>query len=215
MDNSYIEIRSVTKALGGNTVLDNVSLVLPRGSVTGLRGHNGSGKTMLLRAIAGLITLDSGEITIEGKRLGRDISFPPSMGLIVENSGVWGYMTGLDCLCMIAEINKIISKTEVREAIKRVGLNPDDKRKFRKYSLGMKRRLMIAQAIMEKPDLLLLDEPTNALDPGGVDLAHDILAAEKARGATIVLASHVDDKVMSLCDKVCSMANGRLEEARE
>jgi ABC-type multidrug transport system, ATPase component len=116
---------------------------MQQGSVIGLQGHNGSGKTMLLRAIAGLIRLDSGSITIDGKRIGRDISFPPSVGVIIENAGVWNHMTGLESLCLLAEINRKISKKDVRKAIERVGLDPDDTRKFRKYSLGMKRRLVL------------------------------------------------------------------------
>jgi ABC-2 type transport system ATP-binding protein len=212
MGEYHVDVREAVKYFKGNCVLNNVSLGLPRGTITGLKGHNGSGKTMLLRAIAGLIKLNAGEITVDGKLLGRDISFPPSMGLIIENSVVWNHMTGLESLCLLADIRKKIGKAEVREAIKRVGLDPDDKRKFRKYSLGMKQRLMIAQAIMETPDLLLLDEPTNALDPDGVERVRGIIAAEKQRGATILIVSHLSDDLKTLCDAAYEMINGRLKQ---
>jgi len=206
-----VEIIDAVKTLNGNKVLNMINLSVSRGSVTGLKGHNGSGKTMLLRAVAGLLKLDSGTINIDGKRLGRDISFPLNMGLIIENIGLWDFMSGFECLCMLAEINRKIKKKEVLEAIERVGLDPKDKRKIRKYSLGMKQRLGIAQAIMEKPDLLLLDEPTNAIDSEGIPLIYDILKSEKQRGATILLASHSNDDIKTLCDKTYVMNNGCLE----
>ncbi|MDR2590136.1 MAG: ATP-binding cassette domain-containing protein [Oscillospiraceae bacterium] len=212
--NSYISISGANKKLNGIKVLDNIELSIYKGTIIGLRGHNGSGKTMLLRAIAGLIKLDSGSIFIEDKHLGSDISFPPSMGLIIENVGLWNYMSGFECLSMLAKIKGLICDREVSNVIKRVGLDPTDKRKIRKYSLGMKQRLGIAQAIMEKPDLLLLDEPTIALDNEGLSLVNDILLSEKQRGATLVVASHSED-IEDLCDNVYVMNSGSLKEKYE
>lgn len=207
-----VEIQGLSKTLKRQKVLKNINLTLERGTVNGLYGHNGSGKSMLLRAIAGLIYPTAGTVTVFGKQLGKDVSFPQSMGLVIESVGFWPYYTGFENLKTLASIRNQISDGEIRENLRRVGLEPSDKRAYHKYSLGMKQRLGIAQAIMEKPDLILLDEPTNALDDDGIQKIRQIVQEENGRGATIVLASHNKEDLRLLCNRFYKMSDGRLEE---
>lgn len=165
-------------------------MTLVSGNVYGFQGINGSGKTMLMRLICGLIYPTKGEIVIDGKRLGKEITFPQSVGLLLENPAFLDSYTGFENLEMLASIKNIITREEIHDAITSVGLDPLDKRKYKKFSLGMKQRLGIAAAIMEKPDILILDEPTNSLDSSGVSLVKTILAKERERGAIIILACH-------------------------
>lgn len=209
---SFLEIANYTKMLKRTVVLDRVCLNARRGEAIGIIGANGSGKTMLLRAICGLIFPSSGEVRIDGKRIGTDISFPPSVGVVLENVSLWPYDTGMENLRSLAGIKKCIGDDEIRQALLRVGLESEDKRIYKKYSLGMKQRLSIAQAIMEAPELLLLDEPTNGLDEDGVQLIHHVILEEKARGAAILLTSHNPNDIERLCDRVFVMKAGRLEE---
>jgi ABC-2 type transport system ATP-binding protein len=212
MKELYIQVNHLSKTIDRRMVLEDVCLAIPKESITGFVGKNGSGKTMLLRAIGGLIKPTQGEVIVCGQVLGKDIPYPPSMGIMIENIGLWNHLTGLECLKLLAEIKQIIKIEEIRAAITRVGLDPDDKRKFGKYSLGMKQRLIIAQALMERPELLILDEPTNALDTDGVALVRNILLEEKQRGATILIASHVTEDVAALCEHVYYMYEGRLRD---
>lgn len=212
MSSNTIEINNYTKILKGKTVLSHINLTLEQGKTYGLFGHNGSGKTMLLRAVAGLIVPTEGTVTVFGETLGESVSFPSSMGLIIENIGFWPYYTGFDNLKIMASIRKKITDEEIRQAIRRVGLDPDDKRTYKKYSLGMKQRLGIAQVIMEKPDLILLDEPTNGLDEEGVEQFRRIIREEQERGATIILASHIKEELSLLCHKRYQMEDGLLKE---
>ncbi|WP_054949329.1 ATP-binding cassette domain-containing protein [Numidum massiliense] len=205
-----VNIVDVSKTIGNRTILQNVNLSLDKGHIYGFFGRNGSGKTMLFRAICGLIKPTSGEIQINGKTLHKDISFPDSVGVIIESPGFWPYLTGLDNLKLLASIKNEISLDEIKQAITRVGLDPEDKRTFKKYSLGMKQRLGLAQALMEKPDLLVLDEPTNSLDEEGVELVRDILREEKARGATILIASHNKDDINLLSDQKFRISDGKV-----
>ena len=175
---SVVEIEHYTKKLKGKTILSNINLTLEAGSANGFYGRNGSGKSMLFRAIAGLIHPTEGIVKVFEKKIGEDVSFPESMGLVIESAGFWPYYTGLENLKILASIKNTISDEEIRRAIERVGLDPDDKRTYAKYSLGMKQRLGIAQAVMEKPDLILLDEPTNALDENGVKQVRTIIDEE-------------------------------------
>lgn len=207
-----IILRNATKIIKGNMVLDHINLELNKGSIYGFIGANGSGKTMLFRAISGLIRLTEGEVEVFSKIIREDISFPDSIGIIIESVGFWDEYTGFENLKLLAKIKKIIGDEEIKEAILRVGLDPDDKRTYKKYSLGMKQRLGIAQAIMEKPDILVLDEPTNALDENGVSLIRSVLLEEKNRGATILIASHNKDDISLLCDQIYKMVDGHIEK---
>lgn len=207
---AQIEIKNVTKIIKHNTVIDNVSLTVNSGKITGLKGVNGSGKTMLMRLVSGLILPTSGEIIIDGETLGKDITFPRSIGTLIENPAFLDNYSGFQNLKLLASIQGKISDEEIREAIIAVELNPDDKKKFRKYSLGMKQRLGIAAAVMEHPDIIILDEPTNALDSDGVQMVKRILQKEKARGALILISCHDLDVLKELSDVIYLMNVGRL-----
>ena len=210
MKEAYIDIKNINKTIGNNVVLDNISISLEKGKIYGFRGKNGSGKTMLFRAICGLINVDSGEIIIDNKVLGKDISFPNSLGVLIEYPGFLDNLTGFKNLKYLAEIKGIISDKDIEEAIKKVGLDPKDTRKFKKYSLGMKQRLGIAQAIMEDPELIILDEPTNALDIDGVRLINDIILDMKSKGKTILIANHDKEELESVADKILFVDRGRI-----
>lgn len=207
---AQIEIKNVTKIIKHNTVIDNVSLTVNSGKITGLKGVNGSGKTMLMRLVSGLILPTSGEIIIDGETLGKDITFPRSIGTLIENPAFLDNYSGFQNLKLLASIQGKISDEEIREAIIAVELNPDDKKKFRKYSLGMKQRLGIAAAVMEHPDIIILDEPTNALDIDGVQMVKRILQKEKERGALILISCHDLDILKELSDVIYLMNVGRL-----
>lgn len=208
-------VSHVSKKLKGSLVLDDVSVTFPEGRVTGLMGVNGSGKTMLLRVIAGLMAPDSGTVLIDGKALFRDISFPPDVGVLIENPAFLDSYSGLDNLMLLAGIRGKIRKREVVAVLERVGLSDSINKKFQKYSLGMKQRLGIAAAVMERPDLILLDEPTNALDESGVAMLEGILRDERKRGATIVVASHDKLFVEETCDRIVRMGEGRVVGASQ
>ena len=210
MDN-YIKCECMTKRLKGNIVLDNISLSVKKGEFLVLKGHNGSGKTMILRAISGLMRLNSGAVYVDNEMIGKQKQFPDSMGILIEYpSFIPGY-TGFQNLKFLSSINNKISDEEIYNIIQRVGLDKTDKRKYKRYSLGMKQRLGIAQALMEQPKLLLLDEPTNALDSDGIKDVLDILKVEKSKGTTIVVASHdvhvLDNEIV---DRIVHVNNGKL-----
>ncbi|WP_223066069.1 ATP-binding cassette domain-containing protein [Paenibacillus caui] len=207
---SIIQLINVSKNIGKSVVLNHINLELDEGRVYAFYGSNGSGKSMLFRAISGLIKPSTGEIIVQGKTLHKDCSFPESIGVIIESPGFWDSYTGFDNLKMLASIKNKITAEDICKAINRVGLNPNDPRKFKKYSLGMKQRLAIAQAVMEKPDILILDEPTNALDEDGIDLVRQIIREEKARGGTVLIASHNKEDVELLADHKFRMKNGQL-----
>ncbi|MBT2625009.1 ABC transporter ATP-binding protein [Bacillus sp. ISL-32] len=213
---SFIECKHMVKKLKGNHVLNDISFSIKENEFVVLRGHNGSGKTMILRAIAGLLTLTKGEVSVNGLVIGRDTDFSEHTGLLIEYPSFIPVYSGLQNLKFLASIKKKVSVEEIKEVIRKVGLDPEDKRKVKRYSLGMKQRLGIAQAIMEKPKLLLLDEPTNALDKKGISLILDILKSEKENGTTIVVASH-DDTLCenNIVDRIIDISEGKLEDADE
>lgn len=209
-----IKIDHLTKVLKKHTVLDDITLELEENRIHGFVGQNGSGKTMLFRAVSGLIFPTSGTVEVFGRVIGKDVSFPESLGLVLENIGLYPQYSGFQNLKLLASIQKKITDGEIREAISRVGLDPADKRPVRKYSLGMKQRIALAQAIMEHPRLLILDEPTNALDEEGVELIHGLVREEQERGATVLVSSHNREDIEQLCDTVTVLENGRVKEAR-
>lgn len=214
---TVVRLEHYTKNFKKVTVLDDINLTLESGKVIGLKGKNGSGKTMLMRAISGLILPTSGKVFINDKELGKQISFPPSIGLLIENPSFIANYTGFKNLKILASIQNKISDEEIREAIRKVGLKPDDPRTFKKYSLGMKQRLGIAAAIMEKPDIVILDEPINALDEAGAGLIKGILDELKANGSLIIIACHDTEELNYLSDEVYEIYEGQLvdKEAAE
>ena len=203
-----IEIKNFTKIIRGAAVLKNINLTLESGKIYGLWGKNGSGKTMLMRAICGLILPTEGYVSIDGERLGGKNSFPKSVGALIENPAFLDSKTGFENLLLLAEIKGEATKDDVAGALEKVGLEPHDRRKYRKYSLGMKQRLGIAAAIMENPQILLLDEPFNALDPSGAEMAAEIIKKFKEKGATIVIACHDRDELENLADEIVRVERG-------
>lgn len=205
-----ITLNNVSKTIRRTAVIDRVSLHLEGGKVYGLKGYNGSGKTMLMRLIAGLLHPTEGEVRIDGKMLGKDIDFPPSIGLLLENPAFLAQYTGFENLKLIAALNGTADDCQICAALERAGLDPDDRRKYRKYSLGMKQRLGIACAVFEKPDILLLDEPTNALDADGVERISQIIREECKRGALVVLTCHEQTRLDALADTIYTIEHGRI-----
>lgn len=206
---------NINKSIRGKTILSDVSLRLKSGNIYGFAGRNGSGKTMLFRALSGLMRIDSGSILLDGKTLHKDFSVLPSLGIILENAGLYPDLTGMENLFYLANLTKRIGREEVIHAISRVGLDPEDKRVYKKYSLGMKQRLAIAQAIMEKPDVIMLDEPTNALDESGMEEIRKIILEEKERGALILVSSHNKEDIRILADELYRVEGGRVERQGE
>ena len=210
-----IQLQNVTKRIKENTVLDNVSYTFKSGFVYGLYGQNGSGKTMLLRAISGLINLDSGSIFIDGEKLHDKIEFPPETGIVIENMELLPECSAKRNLQMLAKIKNIADEKDIIFSLERVGLDPDSDKKVKKFSLGMKQRLNIAQAIFENQKIILLDEPTNALDEAAVQLIYKIIREEKSRGATIIVATHHKEDLKDVCDVILKIAEGKLVEENE
>ena len=207
-----LEIRGVSKQINGNVILDDISLTLLPGKIYGIVGKNGSGKTMLFRVIAGLMKANHGEVLYHGENLFERTKKPPVIGITIENMGMYPEFTGFRNLKFLASIRKLITDEEIRNSIARVGLDPDDKRPIKKYSLGMRQRITLAQAFMEKPEILLLDEPTNGLDESGVELVRGILKEEAKRGAIVFLSSHNKEDIECLCDEIYRINCGRLVE---
>ena len=207
---TVVRLEHYTKSFKKVTVLEDINLTLESGKVIGLKGKNGSGKTMLMRAISGLILPTSGKVFINDRELGKQISFPPSIGLLIENPSFISNYTGFKNLKILASIQNRINDEEIKEAIRKVGLDPDDTRTFKKYSLGMKQRLGIAAAIMEKPDIVILDEPINALDEAGAGLIKGILDELKANGSLIIIACHDTEELNYLSDEIYEIYEGQI-----
>lgn len=205
-----IEVCNVVKTIRNNTVVDDITVSFDSGKIYGLKGINGSGKTMLMRLICGLIRPTKGSILINGKMLWRDITFPESIGILLENPAFLDFYSGRENLHMLAAIKKTTDDRRIRQVLDMVGLNPEDKKKYKKYSLGMKQRLGIAAAIMESPDIVLLDEPTNALDSDGIERFKKILEKERERGALIILTCHDYETLRELCDEIYMIEGGKL-----
>ena len=205
-----VEIKNYCKSIKSRPILNNVSYNFEYGKIYGLYGHNGSGKTMLLRAIAGLLVPDSGSVVIDGKVLHKDMSFPPSIGIVIENMNLLPQYNAFDNLKILGKIKKTATDEDIKTALERVGLKSD--LKVKKFSLGMKQRLNIAQAVFEKQKIILLDEPTNALDNDGVQLIYKLLKEEKERGALVVITTHHKEDLEEVCDVVLKMTEGELHK---
>lgn len=207
-----IEVREATKRYGNHTVLDKVSVDFEKGRIYGIVGRNGSGKTMLLKAICGFIRLTSGQIKVHGKVIGRDCDFAPDIGVILEQPTFIPYYSGYRNLEMLASYRRAIGKEEIRAAIRRVGLDPDEKKSVRKYSMGMNQRLGIAQALMENPGILIMDEPFNGLDNQGVREVRKLFMEQREQGKLILICSHNKEDIDLLCDEVYEMDAGRISK---
>ena len=206
---NIIELKNVSKSFKNEQVLKDINLTMESGKIYGIIGKNGAGKTVLFKIISGLVRPTSGSIVVEGKRIGIDVDFPESLGMIIETPGFLGEYNAFDNLHYLAKIKNIISDDEIRKAIEIVGLDAKSKKKVGKFSLGMRQRLGIAQAIMENPDLIILDEPMNGLDKNGIKDVKRILLELKNQGKTIIMASHYAEDT-EICDMVYEMDGGEL-----
>lgn len=205
-----VELRHLTKKIKGVTVLDDISCSFQGGCIYGLSGKNGCGKTMMMRTIAGLIYPSSGSVLIDGKELGKDISFPESLGLLIENPAFLASYTGFENLRILAKVQGNISDMEIQNTLRKVGLDPEDKRKYYKYSLGMRQRLGIAAAIMGEPKVILLDEPINAIDADGVNEIRDVVRNLVHEDRVIIIACHDKEEMDYMADTVIHMSEGHL-----
>ena len=205
-----VELKNVSKRLNDVTVLEDISLTLEAGTIYGLKGKNGCGKTMLMRMMAGVIYPTSGTVSIDGEILHKDIATPRRIGVLKENPAFLPGYTGQRNLELLAGLTGKADRTQIAKTMNRVGLDPSDKRTYRKYSLGMKQRLGIACALMECPDLILLDEPINAIDEKGVPKIWEALQEEKQRGALIVLACHDTEELTSLAGQIITIEEGKI-----
>ena len=205
---SAISVQGVSKIFGDTTVLRDVSREFEEGRVHGIVGNNGSGKTVLMKCICGFLPPSKGKILIRGKQVGRDMDFPDDTGIIIETPGFLPNLTGRKNLELLASLRRRVDREGIRRTIERVGLDPDSKNPVGKYSLGMRQRLGIAQAIMENPSLLILDEPFNGLDKNGVAHMREVIKGLREQGKTIILASHNQMDIDELCDTVCEMDAG-------
>lgn len=211
-DKCEIFVENVTKAFGGQEVLKTVCVKFEMGKIYGIVGRNGSGKTVLLKCICGLLYPSTGTVTVGGKVVGKDVDYPENVGFIIETSGFLPRYSGLKNLKYLAAVRGKVKKDEIRKYMELVGLNPDDKKHVGNYSLGMRQRLGIAQALMENPDILILDEPMNALDNNGVEEMRTILLKMKEQGKLIIIASHVRDDIDILCDEVYGIDAGIMKK---
>ena len=209
-----IKVENVSLKIKKDMILRNINVEFERGKIHGIIGRNGSGKTMLMKCICGFIKPTKGEITVAGKRIGVDCDFPESVGVIIETPEFIPYYTSFKNLKLLADIRHKISDEDIRRSMELVGLDPKLKKSVKKYSLGMRQRLGLAQAIMENPDLLILDEPMNGLDKDGVGEMRKYLLDLKAQGKTILIASHSAEDIDVLCDGVVEMDKGRMEIIR-
>ena len=215
MDDIVIRVEGVYKRFGTDTVLKDVSRSFERGRIHGIVGNNGSGKTVLMKCICGFLIPDGGSITVNGERVGVDVDFPRDMGLIIETPGFLPNITGVKNLEILASLNKKIGLREIAASMRAVSLDPSMNKPVGKYSLGMRQRLGIAQAIMEDPALLILDEPLNGLDKHGVREMRQLIKGLKEQGKTILLPSHNQGDIDELCDTVCEMDAGVMTMIRE
>lgn len=211
----HIEINGATKIIKGVTILDDIKIEMNGGKIYGIRGVNGSGKTMLMRAISGLVKLTRGQIIINGKIVGKDIEFPESVGLLIENPGLIDNCTGYENIKMLASIKKITSDDAIKRYMKLLGLDSDDKKKVKKYSLGMKQKVGIIEAFVDDPDLVILDEPFNALDSKTVKILENIIK-EYVNDERIILISCHDSQILErICDEIIYIEEGKIVEKED
>lgn len=205
-----IKVKNLSKKLSNNIVLDDINIDLCSGKIYGFVGKNGSGKTMLMRAICGLILPTSGCVEIDGKVIGKDISFPESVGALIENPGFISSYSGFKNLKTLAQIKNEISDDDIISILEQVGLDPYNKKSFRKYSLGMKQKLGIAGAMMENPKLLILDEPFNGLDEESVDKVRQLIMKRRGKDSLTIISCHDSDEIDKICDEIITIKLGKI-----
>lgn len=212
---SEIVVKNVNKKIKDAVILNDISVSFSSGRIYGLKGKNGSGKTMLMRTVAGLLIPDSGSVVINGRTLHKDMSFPDSIGILIENPAFLPQYTGFKNLKLLASLSSGISDEDIRTALERVGLDPDDKRTYRKYSLGMKQKLGIANAIMGEPDIIILDEPINALDEETVQKIKEVLLGIRDNDKLIIIACHDREELEYLSDVIYEIKDGSVIDRKE
>lgn len=212
---SEIVVKNVSKKIKDAVILNDITVSFSSGRIYGLKGKNGSGKTMLMRTVAGLLIPDSGSVVINGRTLHKDMSFPDSIGILIENPAFLPQYTGFKNLKLLASLSSGISDEDIRTALERVGLDPDDKRTYRKYSLGMKQKLGIANAIMGEPDIIILDEPINALDEETVQKIKDVLLGIRDNDKLIIIACHDREELEYLSDVIYEIKDGSVIDRKE
>ena len=205
---ALIRVEHLSKSFGEETVVKDVDRDFEAGKIHGIVGNNGSGKTVLMKCICGFMIPSAGRVLVDGKEIGKDVDFPENTGIIIETPGFLPGLSGVKNLVLLASLQKKIDKEQIKETIRRVGLDPDSKKPVGKYSLDMRQRLGLAQAIMEDPKLLILDEPMNGLDKHGVEDMRKLIAGLRDEGKTIILASHNQMDIDMLCDTICEMDDG-------
>lgn len=210
MEEAVIKVKHVSKVFKGQKVLEDVNLEVAKGNICGIVGRNGSGKTVLFKCICGFMRPTEGTILVEGKKVGKGNDIPENIGIIIESPGFLPHFSGYKNLRLLASMDGNSDEERIREVIKKVGLDPESKKKVSKYSMGMRQRLGIAQAIMGRPSILILDEPMNGLDNSGVKEMRRLLLDLKAEGCTLLIASHNQEDIRILCDEVYYMDRGRL-----
>lgn len=208
----YLEVEEINKKIGVDDVLSDISLSMEKGKIYGLQGKNGCGKSMLMRVICGLVLPTTGRILIDGEELGKELSFPESIGVFIEKPGFLDAYSGFQNLSMLASIKKKIGGREIKETLKRVGLEEVMHKKYKKYSLGMKQKLGIAAVIMEQPDIVILDEPANALDEKSEQRLWQIVKEEKERGALVIISCHTSEVLEEISDEIFKMDQGQITE---
>ncbi len=208
----YLEVEEINKKIGVDDVLSDIRLSMEKGKIYGLQGKNGCGKSMLMRVICGLVLPTSGRILIDGEELGKELSFPESIGVFIEKPGFLDAYSGFQNLSMLASIKKKIGGREIKETLKRVGLEEVMHKKYKKYSLGMKQKLGIAAVIMEQPDIVILDEPANALDEKSEQRLWQIVKEEKERGALVIISCHTSEVLEEISDEIFKMDQGQITE---
>lgn len=214
-DQYYIRLCKVRKSFGEEEVLRELSWEMERGKVYGIEGNNGSGKTVLMKCICGILPVSGGTVQVGGQYVGTEVDFPESLGVIIETPGFLTNFSGRKNLEILAQLRGKITGSDITRVLRQVGLDPEMKKPVNKYSLGMRQRLGIAQAIMEDPELLILDEPFNGLDHHGVEEIRKILLEQKKQGKTILLASHNQEDIRILCDRVFEMDGGVMREVQK
>lgn len=209
---NILEAINISKSFRQKEVLNNLNFSLQENTIVAICGTNGSGKSVFMRVLAGLVLPDSGKVTVFGTTLGGKNEFPPFTGIHFDNSGLLLTETARNNLLLLAMVSNIVSKERIDEVIRLVGLDPSDKRPVRTYSTGMRQRLGIAQALMEDPKLLMLDEPTTGLDFAGQDWFHDLIQKLQNQGKTILITSHSKEEIAKFCNLAYEMAGGQLRK---
>lgn len=207
-----IEVHNYEKTISSNKVLSNVNISFSSGNIYGFQGKNGSGKTMLMRAISGLILPTSGYVEIDGKRIGKDIDFPQNIGVLIENPGFIGSYSGFKNLKLLSSLKDKIDDEQIFKLMRQFALDPNDEKKFKKYSLGMKQKIGIIAAVMENPEIIILDEPFNALDEKSCESVIDMLFKLKSENKIIIIACHDKEELFRIADIVYVIENGEVKK---